>query len=546
MNDAATRSNTHSPAAPSPALPPRPPHGLLSWLAASVPTVLALALLGGLGAWGYFHDWTIPSFNKVFGKEKKEESDWCDKHAAPKDACVECNEKLLPRPPKYGWCKTHGVHDCTLDHPDVAQLDKAPPISDADRQRAARALAFAPRKANEQDCPYHPRRLQLASQEAFERTGIKLKPVKRGYIAEGVMAPGEIIYDPTRVARVSSRVAGTVRRVFHVLGDKVKRGEVLALVDSMAVGRAKADLLQAAAQFNLQTQTLQRLEKNADVIPRARLLEAQTGLQEAKIRLLGAQQALESLGLPVQTKDFKGLEPEELARLIQRLGLPADLGSLAEEGLPTANLLPIRSPLDGEVVGRQVVAGEVIDPNKLLLTVADTSKLWLTLNVRQEESGRVALGDKITFQSSAGGQSVEDAKVSWISPSVDEKTRTVMVRAELDNQSGKLRSNTYGTGRIILREDPQAITVPSGAVHWDGHCNVVFVLDRSSRFVLNKEQSAADKDKPVVFHVRNVRVGVREGGRTEIIAGVLPGEYVADENSEVLRGQLLRDQLAGD
>jgi cobalt-zinc-cadmium efflux system membrane fusion protein len=547
MKDPAIRNNTPPPPAPHVAPLPHARPGVLSWILGVLPTFLALALLAAVGAWGYYEDWKLPSLAKLFGEEKKDENaDWCKEHGVPEEICVECKPNLLPKPPAYKWCDKHGVHDCPLEHPDVAQLATVPQITKEDLERADRALNFSPRKENDESCKLHQRRLQLASVEAFRRTEIEVEKVGTARMVEGISAPGEITYDPTRVARVSARVSGTIRKMLRGLGDKVRRGEVIALVDSADVGRAKADFLQAAAQFNLRSQTLERLEKiGPEAIPMARILEAQTALQEAKIRLLVAEQALATLGLPVRPEDYKGLEPEELARRVRQLGLPDNLGKMLDDDLPMANLVPVRSPLEGEVVSRLTVAGERIDPNKVIVVVADTSRMALVLNVRQEDSGRLSLGHTVEFQPNSGGPLEKGLKISWISPSVDEKTRTVAAQALLDNKDGRLRAKTFGTGTIIIREEPEAVVVPNGAVHWDGKCNIVFVLDKNSLFVRKKEIPEADKKKLVVFHVRCVRLGARDAKHTEIIAGVLPGEFVADENSEVLRGQLLKDSLGG-
>jgi cobalt-zinc-cadmium efflux system membrane fusion protein len=561
MKDPAIRNNSPPPA-PQPAPRSHTSPGIGSWILGVLPTFLALALLAGVGVWGYFADWKLPSLAKLFGEETKKD-DWCKEHGAPKEICVECKPDLLPKPPAYKWCDKHGVHDCPLEHPDVAQLAKTPQITEEDFKRADRALKFSPRKENDKSCKLHLRRIQLASIEAFKRAEIERDKVTTARMIEGISAPGEITYDPTRVARVSSRVAGTIRKMVHGLGDKVKRGDVVALVDSADVGRAKADFLQAAAQFNLRSQTLERLEKlqTEGATSMARILEAQTALQEAKIRLLGGEQALASLGLQVRPEDYRGLEPEELARRVRHLGLPDYLTKLLDDNLPAANLVPVRSPLDGEVVSRLTVAGEMIDPTKVIVVVADTSRMALVLNVRQEDSGRLKLGLSVEFQPDSGGRLEKGVRISWVSPAADEKTRTVAVQALLDNKDGRLRAKTFGRGTIILREEKEAIVVPNGALHWDGKCNVVFVLDKNSARAL-KEAEAKEKEKkdapkgqakaadapkeketPIVFHVRSVRVGVRSGNRTEIIAGVLPGELVADENSEVLRGQLLKESL---
>src|SRR5262249_42753750 len=112
-------------------------------------------------------------------------------------------------------------------------------------------------------------------------------------------------------------------------------------------------------------------------------------------------------------------------------------------------------------------------------------------------------------------------------------TRTVQVRADLPNPGGLLRANTFGSGRILLREEKQAVVVPSEAVQWEGDCHVVFVRDK------NFEARGA----PKVFHTRTVRPGARDGSVTEVIAGVLPGEMVVTRGSGVLRSELLKNNL---
>jgi membrane fusion protein, heavy metal efflux system len=527
MNDASFRSNS-----PPPSPTPRPPHGFLGWLRSVLPTLLALSLLGGVGYWGYRHDWTLPKFaNLLSGKpeepeDKDEDKDW-----------FECKPESVSGAKPHVWCKTHGVHDCPLDHPEVAQLPTTPQISAAQKTRAKQALDFALREKNDKRCKLHPRCIQLKSREAMERAGIKAQEAAIKKVAESVSAPGEISFDPTRVTRISSRVPGTVRQIFKRIGEKVKGGEVVALVESADVSRAKADFLQAAALLNLNTRKLAGMRKVPGSIAPARVLEAETAVQEAKIRVLGAEEALASLGLPVRAADFKDLEPEELARRVRVLGLPREALRALDSKLVTANLLPVFAPRPGEVVEQQFSVGEVVDTKKILLTVADTRRLWVTVHVRQEEGGRLALGQMLKFQPDTKAEPVQ-ARISWISPEVDPKTRTVLVRAELANENGRLRANTFGEGTITQRVEKHAVVVPNDAVHSDGNCQVVFVMDK---------RSVKDKKGPVIFHVRSVRVGVRDGKTTEIIVGVLPGEWVATEGSAALRGQLLKDSMgAGD
>jgi cobalt-zinc-cadmium efflux system membrane fusion protein len=180
------------------------------------------------------------------------------------------------------------------------------------------------------------------------------------------------------------------------------------------------------------------------------------------------------------------------------------------------------------------VSGEVVDAKSVLFDVADTSRLWLNIDVRQEDAGYVSLGQTVLFHpSGTANQAESEGKVSWISTAADDATRTVRVRVDLQNGDGKLRANTFGTGRIVLRNEPKSIVVPSEAIHWDGKCNVVFVRDKNF----------FKADAPKVFYVRSVRLGVKDGDNTEIIAGVLPGEVIASKNSVVLEAQLLKSNM---
>lgn len=166
--------------------------------------------------------------------------------------------------------------------------------------------------------------------------------------------------------------------------------------------------------------------------------------------------------------------------------------------------------------------------------------MWLVLQLRPEDANRVKPGQPVRFRYAAGaGPAASDSgTVAWISPSADEKTRTVPVRVDLPNVSDRHHANTFGTAEVVLREEKDALVVPNGAVHWDGCCNVVFVRDT------NYEKPGT----PKVVHVRKVRPGAKDvpaaaGPVTEIAAGLLPGEWVATTNSGIFRSELLKNDL---
>jgi cobalt-zinc-cadmium efflux system membrane fusion protein len=514
-------------------IPPSQPRAtVVARLGGSIPTMLVVMALAGVAALGHHTGWTIPKFSALTGNGGRDKEDWCSEHTVPESLCVECNPSLLPKGKEYGWCKKHGVQECPLCHPEVAQLPARPLITTADLERAQKALSFAERSENNNKCKLQQRRLQFASEDAVKKAGIDVAPAWQAPMSEFVASNGEIGYDLTHVARLSSRVGGAVWRVEKQVGDKVQNGEVLALVDAVDVGKAKAEFLHAYAQADLKARVVQAMQKTREAIPDARVQEAETALREARIRLLSAQQVLINLGLPIQADELKSLPEDRLTVRVQFLGLPDSVTQALDPRTTTANLIPIRAPIDGVIVAREVVAGEVVDTTKVLFVVADTRTMWLNLDVRLEDTRQLAVGQKIRFRPD-GSQKEVAGQVTWLSTAVDEKTRTVKVRAALANTDGQLRANTFGSGRIILREEKNAVVVPRDAIQWEGCCHVVFVRDKN----FLKEGA------PKVFHVRKVVPGAKDDANIEIIAGILPGEVIATKGSGVLRSELLKNNL---
>jgi cobalt-zinc-cadmium efflux system membrane fusion protein len=492
-------------------------------------------VLAGLLLWGHHTGWAFPKASLLTGGIRDQRDEWCTEHGVPEAECVECNPGLLPKKTIFGWCKLHGVHECPLCHPEIAETDTPPQITADDVSRAKRLLDTSERAENNSKCKLHEHRIQLVSREAVEKAGIEVEPVWTGPVTEGVTGNGEITYDQTRTARLSARVPGTVFRAFKQVGDRVQEGEVVALVDAAEVGRAKSEFLQAQAQFRLKTKTFAILQRfhATNNIPEVEFREAETHLSEARIRLTTAQQSLVNLGL-IDRADSLPLtsQDDELAAHLRFLGLPRQMAELPDRKGATGNLLPVVSPFEGVVVARDVVAGEVVDNTKVLFVIADPRQLWLTLDLQLEDERLVRPGQQVRFRPD-GSKEEAVGTINWVSTEADHKTRTIKIRALLNNEGGHLRANTFGIGKVVLREEKKAIVVPTQAVQWEGCCHVVFVRDRN----FLKEQS------PKVFHVREVRVGVKDEQTVEVIAGVLPGELVATKGSGILRAELLRSNL---
>jgi len=326
-------------------------------------------------------------------------------------------------------------------------------------------------------------------------------------------------------------VPGTLWEVLKSVGQRVDRGEVLALVDAADIGKIKTEYANALVQVHLKTRVLAGLRSASGVVAENRLREAEAAVEEARLRQVTSEQSLLNLGFTLPN-GLEKLSAREIVHSLRFLGMPSQMAARLDASVATANLFPVRAPQAGVVVSMEVVTGEVVEASKLLMVVADPSVMWLTLHVRQEDSRYLALGRPVRFVPDSGGVERE-GKISWISTAVEDKTRTVKVRVDLPNADGKLRANTFGSGVIILRQEPNAVTVPLDAVQWEGCCNIVFVRDKNY-FV---------KGSPKFFHVRQVRLGAKDDRNVEILAGLVPGEIVVDKGAAVLRGQLLRANL---
>lgn len=497
------------------------PRACLGWLVRTIPTAVIMAALAGLAFWGHHTGWNFGAENPraKIGSAQEERSS------------VRVLEDA--ETPDYGWCPRHGVHNCPLEHPDVAQTFKRPTITQEDFARARRVLAVRPRAENDLAYRGHRRRLHFASAEAVDKAGIEIFPVLSEAVTEVVTANGEISFDPTRMARLTSRASGTARYVAKMIGDPVRAGEVLALVDAKEVGKAKSQFLEPLVQVRLRRKYLVNLKAAGRSVSERQIEEAEAGLRDAEARLLGAEQALLNLGLPVRAANHADAPIEELHRRLQFLGVPETLVQNLDRASRSGNLLPVRAPFDGVVLKCDVINGELVDTSKVLFVIVDPRRVWLMLHVGLADIGCVARGQTVRFRPD-GLKEEFTGKLTWMGTGSDDKTRTVPVRVELSNKESRLRASMFGVGRIVLREEPDALVVPTEAVQLDGGCRIVFV----------RHKDYLKPDGPKEFLVRTVRTGARHGANTEIIAGVLKEESVVTKGSSRLLRELKKSTAA--
>jgi membrane fusion protein, heavy metal efflux system len=479
------------------------PSGLLG----SLSVAATLGVLVGVALLGHFYEWKLPAFSKVWPWTKSDKDD--DKDDEGKAAPLTNDDEVVEKP----------------------------------RKEELKDIELAPGTAS--------------------RAGFHLATAQQRSMNHQIKAFGVLDFDQTRYAHLSTRAQGAVWRVEKGLGDRVHKGDVLAVIEAAEVGKAKAEFLQSVVQVNVRTTNLTFLNMAKGSTPEKSIRDAETGLREARIKLLNDQQALVNLGLPIHSDELAGLTDEKMVRQVRLLGLPASLTQGLDPDALTANLLPLKAPFDGEVVSRDVVIGEIAMTTIPQFVLADLRSLWVMLDVRREEAAHLALGQEVTFLPDgvkddpnaepllaastlgllAGSQGellgalsalpersdVARGRLNWISAEVDEKTRTVKARAEAVNPQRRLRPHTFGNGRILVRSQPEAVVVPSEAIQTDGPNQLVFVHVTDEKFA-----------------PRLVTTGLRDEKYTEILSGVSPGERVVTVGSHVLKTELFKDRLGKD
>jgi cobalt-zinc-cadmium efflux system membrane fusion protein len=458
--------------------------GVAGWIADRIPALLTLALLASLGIWGARNDWKVPALGGVADPEEKEKE------------------------------KTESV-------------------------KVVRDKTFGEAKSLLSDPP----RIEFPSADLVRASGIESDSVKTRHMAQFVTANGMLDYEPYRYAQLAPRAAGTVWWVEKELGEPVHRGEVLALIDSTDVGRAKADFLQSLELVELRRASLDRLQSAQGAVSGGNLREAQANLREARLRLFNDHQRLLNLNLPFRVEDVAKLPEDQQVKHMRLLGLPEKLQKQVNPETLTANLLPLTAPFDGRLVRHPHAApGEVVGTNQPLFAVGDTTRLHIDLEINPPDAGLLRVGQTVTFVAAdrpgektgkeARAAGAPKGKLSHISPEVNEKSRRIQVHAELENPDERLRPNTYGTGYILVREKPDAVAVATEAIQWEIEKEV------SSPYVFVRVSET-------VFHVRPVQLGLVDGGFTEV-DGLRPGDIVVTTGGHVLKSELLKERIGSE
>ncbi|MEO8024913.1 MAG: efflux RND transporter periplasmic adaptor subunit [Bryobacteraceae bacterium] len=339
--------------------------------------------------------------------------------------------------------------------------------------------------------------------DSAKRKQIKIEPVVVAEVPQHeVIAPGKIEANPNRVSRVVLPLAGRIAAVLARLGDQVQAGAPLITLESPDGDAAVSANLQAQSQISQAKSALLKAQSDVD---RTKDLYAHSAI--AKKEVLNAEAALAQAQA---TLDQAVVVQKQALRRLEILGLnPNELGQK----------LTVRAPISGKILELNVAPGEFRnDLSAPLLTIADLSSVWVASDVPETDIRFIDPGEQITIELTAYPGETFRGKVTRIADTVDPQTRTVKVRAEMDNARGRLRPEMFGKIRHI--EGTLALPViPASAIVQGESRNIVYKV------------SGKDTFTPVA-----VKLGDRVGDRVSILDGLQKGDLVVTDGVMLLRG----------
>ncbi|MGH7171826.1 MAG: efflux RND transporter periplasmic adaptor subunit [Gemmataceae bacterium] len=384
--------------------------------------------------------------------------------------------------------------------------------------------------------------VKLASKEGLKSAGIDTGKVEERLVGEYVEAHGDIDFNQDHYAHLSTLASGKASKVYKRRGDEVKKGEVLALIAAPELASLKFDLQHTLLMEHKRKIIYERLKLTGDATAQQARDDAEASLREERIRLSKDQQSLQNLGLTVSLDELIRLTDaradEQVVARLRTLGIPDTLLQQLDASTLTSNLLPMYAPFDGMVIDRDIVIGEVVNPAKPQFVLADLSRLWIMLHVRLEDVGKLSEGQEVAFHLDGSNEDAPPAKINWISAEVDEKTRTVPVRADVDNPKGRLRPNTFGDARILVRKEKHLL-VPTAALQFDGISYVVFARGASE----TEFQPLRVKLGP---RPRRVTLVPFQEDFTVVLSGVKAGQRIAISGTQLLLSEMQKERIAGE
>jgi cobalt-zinc-cadmium efflux system membrane fusion protein len=338
--------------------------------------------------------------------------------------------------------------------------------------------------------------------EVQKKSGVVIAQAGRKRLGGVISVTGKVEVNADRIAHVSPRIPGKVVSVGASLGDSVGAGQALASLDSVELGEALSRYRQSKSKLTLTEKNMERVKTLVEkkIAARKEILQAETDYQTASTEL--------------QTDEERLL-----------------LYGLAKGELVSANgkriLLPVHSPIAGVVTEKHATVGELADPSKSLYTVADLSTVWVMVDVNEKDLAKVRKGQSAVVRVGSFPESKFSGRITHIADIVDEATRTVKARVEVQNPGRKLKPEMFASVELTLPATaPPVLAVPEEAVQELEGKKVLFVTEDGEEFT-----------------PREVQLGNASGGMIEVTSGLKEGEKYAAKGGFILKSELKKGEL---
>ena len=340
---------------------------------------------------------------------------------------------------------------------------------------------------------------------------------------EIVKVTGRLAWDEETTVRVFSSVAGRVNQIKANIGQKVQAGDTLAAMASVDFGQAQADASKAEADLKLAERNLTRLQD---------LLEHGAAAK----------------------KDVEAAEDDFENKKAEKARAQARLKLYGVEGGTVDGMFPLKSPISGTIVEKNINPGQEVRSDMMLASdarlvlplfvISSPSRLTVVLDVTEIETTALKAGQELEVTTRAYPDKVFKGKLELIGGSIDPMTRTVKARGYVENPDDLLKAEMYVAVSVDTKaadKDPAVVQTPETAVGTTAapvsssvevSSNAVFLKD-SRHFVFVEKE-------PGKYERKSVEVGTESEGRVCVTAGLYPGERV------VTRGSLLLEAVAED
>jgi cobalt-zinc-cadmium efflux system membrane fusion protein len=360
---------------------------------------------------------------------------------------------------------------------------------------------------------------------AIKRFGIAMITVQEKEDRQPLTTTGEIKADENNVFHINSLSNGRVLSDFVQLGDVIKSGQTLAILQNLDVSKVYGDYIHQAHQNEIDThleETKMRLaQKNYERIKMLfqEKIAAEKDLLKAEADYQIASQTVAGL------KEHATHIREEAKVMLAAYGVK--IGPTNSEHIESNS--PITAPRSGVIIKKNITIGDVVTNSEPLYVVGDLNQVWLDIAVYDQQLQNIKIGDPVLFSSeSLPGQSIKGV-INYIKPSTEDNTGTFIARAVLINRHGALKPGMLGKVQIQQEHSTKKLFVPENAVQ--KYHNETFVFTAST---------------PGEYKKQVVELGDHVDGGYFIASGLKAGNEIVGNGSFTLKAEMLKDLTAGD